>query len=116
MCGLLSSSECLFRNEANDPGSYRCPRESSRSCGYRRHRHGAAKKPFYDRTRMRLLVRLMRTIGGFIGCPVILWAEIRPCGAGILIALEVPVNSRLGKINSRFGGKKFPVMSRREFS
>ena len=38
-------------------------------------------------------------------------------GAGILLALEDSrVNSRLGKINSRFGGKKFPVMSLREFA
>ena len=37
--------------------------------------------------------------------------EIRVCGARIAPGLEIPVDSRFGEINSRFGGKKFPVLS-----
>ena len=36
----------------------------------------------------------MRMIGGFVGCSVVERGEMR---AGILVALEVPVNSRFGE-------------------
>jgi hypothetical protein len=36
-------------------------------------------------------------VGGFIGCPVVEWGKCAAAGAGILLALEVPVNSRFGE-------------------